>query len=87
MFWEACVGVASYRIARIAVINHWEVCSSMLQCCSAATDSPPRRVVLMCKEPLVQFYSRAGFELIGPSGVVHGQDPWLLMKAYSKEKI
>ena len=35
----------------------------------------------MCKEPLVQFYSRAGFELIGPSGVVHGQDPWLLMSA------
>ena len=47
----------------------------------AALPTPPRRVVLMCKEPLVQFYSRAGFELIGPSGVVHGQDPWLLMSA------
>ena len=22
VFWEACVGVASYRVARIAVINH-----------------------------------------------------------------
>ena len=47
---------------------------------AAALQTPPRRVVLMCKEPLVQFYSR-GFELIGPSSVVHGQDPWLLMSA------
>jgi hypothetical protein len=37
VFWEACVGVASCRVVRTAVINHWEVCSSnMLQCCSAA---------------------------------------------------
>ena len=36
------------------------------------------RVLLICKEPLVGLYEGAGFVNKGPSGVVHGQDPWLL---------
>jgi arylalkylamine N-acetyltransferase len=37
------------------------------------------RVLLICKEGLVQLYEKAGFKLLGPSEVVHGADPWLLM--------
>ena len=37
------------------------------------------RVLLICKEPLVPLYEHVGFGNLGDSGVVHGQDPWLLM--------
>lgn len=37
------------------------------------------RALLICKEHLIGFYAAAGFELIGPSQVVHGQDPWFEM--------
>ena len=37
------------------------------------------RVLLICKEPLVPLYEGVGFGNLGDSGVVHGQDPWLLM--------
>merc|ERR1712087_945508 len=45
----------------------------------AVEGSRVKRIVLLCKELLVPFYASAGFELLGPSGVVHGQDKWLLM--------
>ena len=45
----------------------------------AATLQHPTRVLLICKEQLVGLYERAGFENLGPSDVVHGADPWLLM--------
>lgn len=34
------------------------------------------QVTLICKENLQQFYRNAGFSLVGPSDVVHGEDPW-----------
>ena len=37
------------------------------------------RVLLICKAYLVDFYTSCGFDNLGPSDVVHGQDPWLLM--------
>ena len=37
------------------------------------------RVLLICKENLVSLYDAAGFTSLGPSDVVHGQDPWILM--------
>lgn len=36
-------------------------------------------VRLICKEPLIPLYQRAGLALLGPSDVVHGQDPWFEM--------
>lgn len=38
-----------------------------------------RRVLLICKAPLVELYRRAGFTLQGPSDVVVGRDPWFAM--------
>lgn len=35
-----------------------------------------KAMVLICKQPLVPLYQSCGFELVGPSAVVHGQDPW-----------
>lgn len=43
------------------------------------------RIMLICKEPLVGLYEGAGFGSLGPSDVVHGADPWLLM-ASSRDK-
>ena len=37
------------------------------------------RVLLICKRHLVDFYAANGFQLDGPSGVVHGHDPWFAM--------
>ncbi|MBT8492653.1 MAG: GNAT family N-acetyltransferase [Deltaproteobacteria bacterium] len=39
-----------------------------------------RRLALICKQHLVELYRRAGFELVGPSKVQHGRDPWLEMR-------
>ncbi|GAB1521212.1 hypothetical protein RhiTH_004303 [Rhizoctonia solani] len=38
------------------------------------------RVLLICKAPLKPLYTRAGFAEVGPSAVVHGQDPWFEMR-------
>ena len=38
------------------------------------------RFLLMCKQHLQDFYARNGFQLLGPSAVVHGQDPWFDMR-------
>ena len=38
-----------------------------------------RRVLLICKEPLIELYRAAGFRLIGPSDVSIGADPWFAM--------
>lgn len=32
---------------------------------------------LICKQQLVHFYELAGFAVVGPSPVVHGQDTWI----------
>ncbi|KAH7338303.1 acyl-CoA N-acyltransferase [Rhizoctonia solani] len=37
------------------------------------------RVLLICKTHLKPLYARAGFGEVGPSAVVHGQDPWFEM--------
>ena len=34
---------------------------------------------LICKKDLVPLYTTAGFEMIGPSDVQHGKDPWYEM--------
>ncbi|XP_045157930.2 uncharacterized protein LOC123524090 [Mercenaria mercenaria] len=34
------------------------------------------RILLICKSNLIPLYTRAGFELVGKSAVVHGKDPW-----------
>ncbi|CAE6487995.1 unnamed protein product [Rhizoctonia solani] len=38
------------------------------------------RVLLICKTHLKPLYARAGFTEVGPSAVVHGQDPWFEMR-------
>lgn len=40
---------------------------------------PTERMLLICKEPLIDLYAKGGFELVGPSTVVHGADPWFEM--------
>jgi hypothetical protein len=42
-----------------------------------ATSPGIKEVRLICKEEMVPLYEGAGFTLVGPSPVVHGQDPWL----------
>jgi GNAT superfamily N-acetyltransferase len=37
-------------------------------------------IALLCKEHLQGFYNSCGFSLVGPSGVVHGQDQWFEMR-------
>jgi len=37
-------------------------------------------VQLICKEVLIPLYVSAGFTLVGPSPVVHGQDQWFDMR-------
>ncbi len=34
---------------------------------------------LICKKDLVALYSSVGFEMVGPSDVQHGKDPWYEM--------
>ena len=46
----------------------------------AATTPQLQEVRLICKEPLIPLYAGAGFEMVGPSDVVHGQDPWFEMR-------
>ncbi len=45
----------------------------------AAAEPQLARALLICKEHLLGFYGLNGFELVGPSRVVHGQDPWFEM--------
>ena len=45
-----------------------------------ADHTPVRTILLMCKKPLIPFYSDAGFTLVGQSDVVHGLDPWFEMR-------
>ena len=35
---------------------------------------------LICKNHLVPLYAGAGFQVVGPSAVVHGADPWTEMR-------
>ena len=49
-----------------------------------AGHSPVTSILLMCKKPLIEFYSAAGFELLGQSPVVHGADPWFDMKLVTR---
>lgn len=35
-----------------------------------------RKISLIAKKNLIGFYQSVGFELVGESAVVHGQDPW-----------
>ena len=37
---------------------------------------PVTGIALICKSHLCKFYSDCGFKMVGPSPVVHGQDPW-----------
>jgi GNAT superfamily N-acetyltransferase len=46
----------------------------------ARTLAGVERLLLICKEHLLDFYAGVGFELVGPSAVVHGQDPWFEMR-------
>lgn len=39
-----------------------------------------QRALLICKEHLKGFYAANGFDLVGPSEVVYGQDPWFEMR-------
>ena len=43
-------------------------------------DKKIKLVCLICKADLIQFYELNGFELIGPSPVVHGKDQWFEMR-------
>ena len=46
----------------------------------AATTPQLQEVRLICKQPLIPLYAGAGFQLLGPSDVVHGRDPWFEMR-------
>lgn len=46
----------------------------------SATTPGLQEVRLICKEALIPLYAGAGFQLLGPSDVVHGQDPWFEMR-------
>ena len=46
-----------------------------------ATTPQLRECRLICKQGLVPLYAGAGFAMVGPSEVVHGQDPWFEMRA------
>ena len=35
-----------------------------------------RSLQLICKQHLISLYTSAGFTLVGPSPIVHGQDQW-----------
>jgi len=37
-------------------------------------------ILLLCKENLIPLYKGAGFTLVGPSSVVHGQEQWFEMR-------
>lgn len=50
------------------------VLQTYLQYVQATT--PLTSVRLICKQALIPLYEMAGFELVGPSSVMHGQDPW-----------
>mmetsp|Transcript_30623 Transcript_30623/g.51580 ORF Transcript_30623/g.51580 Transcript_30623/m.51580 type:complete len:178 (+) Transcript_30623:101-634(+) len=39
-----------------------------------------KRLILICKETLIGFYDGCGFEMVGPSDVVHGREDWFEMK-------
>ena len=41
-----------------------------------AKDKQVTKISLIAKEHLVSFYKSCGFELVGLSSVVHGEDPW-----------
>ena len=45
-----------------------------------SADGSTMHVLLICKQYLQPLYAQAGFTLIGPSAVVHGQDPWFEMR-------
>ena len=55
---------------------HWSIdgCLLFLSLCAVL-----QVMLLICKEPLVALYSKAGFQVVGPSEVVHGADPWIEM--------
>jgi arylalkylamine N-acetyltransferase len=36
-------------------------------------------VAIICKEYLVEFYKGCGFDMVGPSPVVHGKEQWYEM--------
>jgi len=38
------------------------------------------QILLICKKRLIGFYENCGFELLGPSHVQYGQDPWFDMR-------
>lgn len=42
-------------------------------------DQGHQRVLLLCKTPLIAYYARAGFELIGESASSHGGAQWYEM--------
>ena len=50
------------------------------QSVAADNKKPTEWVLLLCKENLISLYSGAGFTLVGPSSVVHGQEQWFEMR-------
>ena len=39
-----------------------------------------RSIHLLCKEGLIELYKAAGYQLLGPSSVVHGKEQWFEMR-------
>ncbi|KAF6255831.1 acyl-CoA N-acyltransferase [Scenedesmus sp. NREL 46B-D3] len=55
------------------------IASRMLQlylCYVRGTTAGLQEVRLICKEQMIPLYSKAGFVLLGPSEVEHGQEQW-----------
>nr|AIT11917.1 arylalkylamine N-acetyltransferase [Platynereis dumerilii] len=43
------------------------------------TQSGVKRIALLCHERLIPLYSKAGFQFVGKSSIVHGQESWFEM--------
>ncbi|CUA78035.1 hypothetical protein RSOLAG22IIIB_13003 [Rhizoctonia solani] len=77
---SVCIGSA-YRRQGIALKLLQEYLKRLEQMPDVA------RVLLICKAHLKPLYARAGFTEVGPSAVVHGQDPWFEMrKEFNREQ-
>jgi len=69
-------------IHSVCVDGDWRrqgVALGLLRHCVASvaqTHPTPRRICLISHQYLLPLYTKAGFEVIGPSSVIHGHEAW-----------
>ena len=79
-------GTSSVCIHSVCVDKRWRrrgvaraALAEYVRRCGDGSFVNVKRAMLICKEHLIPLYKGAGFTLVGPSAVVHGQDPWFDM--------